>query len=365
MYELAAHCRVLYLNEREYWRNLVRPAFWKKKAAMQRSQPFAPPENLTVIDPGWRYPFFYGKGKLNEYFTNKLVADITKKNCKKGGLPIYAYVWHPNCLEYLEGLKPAKVIYHPYDKFAGFCNDQAAQEQIGRAEQELVQRADAVITPHAKIADALGHPNTHIISNAVFTPAFRDGEGGVQALMPEIFADIPTPRIGYIGAINQKIDFQLLLEIVTESPDWSFILMGPQVNNELWDNSEAYLALKQKRNMHFFDGVNYKDVARYMRWFDVGCMPYSMESWMAFCQSPLKLYQYWALGKPVVSTSLPNLPSDPGTISIAATCQEWVQAIEWELKHDCKQFREKRQQLAASNSWKNKAEEVCTILKTL
>jgi hypothetical protein len=364
MYELASLCQVYYINERVHWRNLVGGLFDNNRKKQRKNPAFLPPDNLSVCDPGFRYPHFYGRKGLDDFFKKKFFACVRKKIHKYGKLPIYAYVWYPSCLKYLDELKPDKIIYHPYDKFTEFGHTGEARKRLSRDERELAKRADAIITPHLKIAELLGHPNSYIVSNGVFSPAFSSVEK-YKKRIPPLFSGIPSPRLGYIGGINEKINFQLLLEVARERPDWSVILMGPQQNKSFWQEDIFFQMLKQQPNVHFFEGVNFRDVARYMVWFDIGCMPYSVDGWVSFCQSPLKLYQYWALEKPVVSTPLPFLSHEPGILSISGDSRKWVDVIAWELENDNDLLRKRRKKLAEKNSWKRKAADVFEILRGL
>ena len=249
------------------------------------------------------------------------------------------------------------VVYHPYDKFEAMAKTTEDKIRIRLLEEKIVKISDLIITPHKSIADSLHHKNTHVIHNAVFTPALTDNVSGTT----DIFENIPYPRLGYIGLISLKLDYKLILEIARKRPDFSIILMGPK-SAGLWEKSSAACAVKNLPNVYFLSPVKFDTVFENMRQFDLGIMPYSLSGHAGFCESPLKLYQYWLCGLPVVSTKLPNVVDQPGIISCATTSQDWIKLIEDALKSDSDALKKQRHSLALKNSWKNRATKIFSLL---
>jgi hypothetical protein len=97
----------------------------------------------------------------------------------------------------------------------------------------------------------------------------------------------------------------------------------------------------------------------------VGMMPYDLSGWAGYCESPLKMYQYWAARVPIVSAPLPNLADEPGILSLAATPDQWIQRIEWELTHDSDLLRARRYAKALDNTWSSRADRVAAIIRDL
>jgi hypothetical protein len=343
MYELSTHCNVFYTTDRNHWRSQLRPSFWKDKLTKDQQPPFPPPKNVTIIKPGITHPLFYGKKTIDTFFLNKFSQKIKQIIRKiKPHTSIYLYIWHPDCVDYIKAINPEKVIYHPHDRFTEYGIDSTLKEKLYRNEQKVLAAADAVITPHKKIAEILGHPNSHIVSSAVFTPAFLQETPYEENELHQRISKIPRPRIGYLGGINEKINFRLIADISLKRQDWSIILMGPQRGDIKWRHDHSFLTLLERKNVHLLGPVRFNEVASYIRFFDIGCIPYTMKGHAAFIESPLKMYQYWALGKPIISSNLPNLKDDPGVLSVGVDSQDWIEKIEWELAHDCSAFKDRR-----------------------
>jgi len=355
-YELAKFCPIVYAMGRTQARNVFRLENLKNRY-MPQKPPFAPPENLYVQRSPLAAPKIYKYQNLD-----KILADaygrLLRKKCKKiTNGKIIAYLWEPEHRELLDGLQPDLVVYHPYDKFDAMAKTEESKMKIRLAEKKMEQAADIIITPHQRIADAFNHPNIHVIHNAVFTPAMTDKTDKSK----DAFKNIPHPRLGYIGRISAKLDFLLIMEIARKRPDFSIILMGPE-NSGPWKNSDAVKNLGQLPNVYFFPAVIFDQVFDHMLQLDLGIMPYSLSGHMGYCESPLKMYQYWLCGLSVVTTGLPNMEEQPGIISIGNTTAEWINKIDQQLNDDSDSLKMKRKNLAIENSWQNRAQKVFNVL---
>ena len=356
MYELAAFCPVLYTTGRSHIRNLF--SFEKLKSSFfSPPPPFFPPDNLTVQKPPLTTPKIF-KYKTIDRFLAHSYGRLLKKKCRKLSRgKIIAYVWEPGHMDLIEGLHPDIVIYHPYDKFDAMAETDKDKKEIQVSEKAITKIADMIITPHQKVAASLQHANTHIVHNGVFLPAMADRSIPKNTL----FKHIPHPRLGYIGMISTKLDFQLILEIAQEKPEFSIILMGP-MNLKTEAHRKKIQQLQQTPNIHFFPPVSFDRVFDHMLQFDLGIMPYCLLTHMNYCESPLKMYQYWLCGLPVVTTGLPNIVETPGIIFRANTSLGWIDKIEQALENESESLKEKRHALAMENSWENRAAQIYGLL---
>ena len=115
---------------------------------------------------------------------------------------------------------------------------------------------------------------------------------------PDDLAAIPHPRVGFVGSIDSHtFDESLFRAVVAKLPEVSFVLVGPSsIGAESWTES----------NVRFLGQKDYQSVARYMAGCDVLIMPWNDNEWIRAC-NPVKLKEYLAVGRPVVSSPYPEL----------------------------------------------------------
>lgn len=351
MYELAGSASVIYATGRQDLRGSL---LARRENAHSGGPPFSPPPTLEVLSPLW--PRIYRYPWLDYQLLRAYVRRLQKR--LDGGRKRVVYGWHPRFVETIRALSYDILIYHPYDMFRHFVN---SSDELVRQEDELCALADAVVTPHARIADALGHPNTHVIANGLFLPAFPD-PGTVR--VSEKLAGIGRPIIGNLGVINDKIDFELLRDVFARREDWQLVFVGFEGSGN-WKASAGYRDIRALRNVHFLEGVPIDKVAPVIAGFDVGIIPYGLSGWAKFIESPLKLYQYWAMGVPVVSSALPALESKPGTLEVCVTPEDWQAGIEKQLACRGAETAAALRRLAEGHDWAPKARQVIGIIDSL
>lgn len=355
-HELSRYARVVYGTRRTYVRRFFAVEHWVQRLARP---PYPAPPNLTVVPPPLRFPQIYGHKRIDSFLARRWVALLNRSLSHAPGVRRVAYVWEPDLVQYVPELDVESVVYHPYDKFTEMGPNPGV---VRERERRLCSMAKAVITPHRRVAESLGHPNSHVINNGVFLPAFS---GVSEHEMPATMSHLSGPRIGYVGTLNDKIDFEILHAVFRKRTDWNLIIVGP-AGRGAWRQSSGYRGCKELGNVHFLPAVPINRIAGIMAAFNVGIIPYKLSGWAGFSESPLKLYQYWASRIPVIATPLPNMKTRPGFLSIARDPEAWEVAIAWELKHDSETVRARRRALAEENSWTEIAKKVYQIiLRTL
>ncbi len=137
-----------------------------------------------------------------------------------------------------------------------------------------------------------------IIENGVDSDFFNTSEQ-----VPDPFQHIAHPRIGFIGGIKLKIDFDLLIHMAITCPQINIVLVGliPPNIKRLPEIEK----LRKLVNVYFFDFVSLSEVPRYMKSLDVGLLPYKPITYNQ-AVSPLKLFEYLAVGIPVVGCGVPS-----------------------------------------------------------
>lgn len=142
-------------------------------------------------------------------------------------------------------------------------------------------------------------------------------------------AALQRPVIGYVGSIGDKIDWDLVQETALLRPGWTFVFIGPVVNHLVPDQIELL------PNVRFVGPLPYEVAREWIRNFDVAIMPH-LRSSVTDAMHPLKLYNYLAMGAPVVSTPVANLDEIQDLIGIEGTADGFVAAIDARLHNSAR-----------------------------
>jgi glycosyltransferase involved in cell wall biosynthesis len=168
-----------------------------------------------------------------------------------------------------------------------------------------------------------------------------------ETVVPPDLEAIPHPRIGYIGNLNDKVDFALLIQLATARPKWSFILVGP-TNIRGADIQSDFEVLRRLPNVFLLGSKPREFLPNYIKGFDVCTMYYRQHGW-ANSVYPLKLHEYLASGKPCIGSGLASLREFSEVVQIATTPEEWLEAIQFAIAdHDARRA-ERRVQVAYEN----------------
>ena len=129
------------------------------------------------------------------------------------------------------------------------------------------------------------------------------------------------PVAGYYGALASWFDYGLLDEAARLRPDWRFVLIGPKLDASL-DGSP----ILSRKNLLWLGARDYVSLPGYLSTFDVATIPFRINS-ITLSTSPLKLFEYFAAGKPVVTTPMPECEAF-GKVAIARDAREFTEALD-------------------------------------
>ena len=165
------------------------------------------------------------------------------------------------------------------------------------------------------------------------------------------------PVAGYYGALAEWFDYPLLERVAQLKPDWRFVLIGPQ-----YDASLPGQPVLKRPNVRWFGPRDYLTLPGYLGVFDVATIPFKIND-ITLATSPLKLYEYFAGGKPVVTTPMPECQAYPEVL-IAKTAEEFASALEQAReKGRDPVFRSHLRKLGRENSWEARVRTVIAQLE--
>lgn len=232
-----------------------------------------------------------------------------------------------------------KIIYDCMDDHAGFSN---TSEALLSLEPNLIKMADLVVTSSMDLYNNAKtfNPSVYLIPNAAEYEHFAVD----RYETPSDISQISGPIVGYIGAIADWFDMELVYEVASRNPDWNFVLIGDTYFSDITQ-------IEALPNVYLLGERSYGDLPKYLGHFDVCMIPFVMNR-LTQATNPVKVYEYLATGKPVVSTELPELHTMRQYVCLADGAEAFEQAIRQALEEkDDLSLIEKRRQFAASNTW--------------
>ncbi len=139
--------------------------------------------------------------------------------------------------------------------------------------------------------------------------------------LPEDLAGLPRPIIGYVGNLRDRIDFDLIRQMAIQHPEWTIVLIG-SAHGALDVHS-----LTEFSNIRLMGVRPYEEALNYIKNFDVAMMPHICNE-LTENMNPLKLYVYFALGVPVVTTEVANIGDIGPYVAVARTHSDFIAATE-------------------------------------
>lgn len=305
----------------------------------------------------------YGHPRLERAMRRLREAQIRSVAARLGFQDPVLVIWHPYFAHFMGRLGESLVCYYADDEFAAYDSQtEDERRRIREAEELLLARADCVFANGPALVKAKNRKG-----NVIDVPMCADFSLYSRSTLPETkipedLAAIRQPRIGYIGNLNNKVDFSLLFHIARARPSWSIVLIGP-ANVHSAATQATVNKLKRLPNVSFLGEKLRTTLPDYIKGLDVCLMCYNVEAW-AYYVYPLKLHEYLASGKPIVGSPLESLKQFDGVIRIATTPAEWVAGIEAGLLESDPQLTARRIQVAYDNRLEARVETILDAIRS-
>ncbi|MCF8371598.1 MAG: glycosyltransferase [Bacteroidales bacterium] len=251
--------------------------------------------------------------------------------------------------------------YYNIDEEADFVDNVRVKELIRRGDDRLCTMADIVFATSQGQCNRRQtiNPNTFFIPNGVDFKLFN------RALSPNLpqpddIARLPRPIIGFAGWLGFHIDVELLRKVAERFPHCSLVLVGP----DALPDSKARDRLLNMPNVHFLGLKDRHDLPTYMSVFDVALMPYSLSGHI-YTAYPLKLHEYLAAGRAIVSTALPEMWTFQHVVRLAATHEKFLIQIDEALQNNSPQAIAARVDVARENTWDERVKKIYEAMEPL
>lgn len=358
--EFSRHTRVLFINSvaasvprkvlsRNFLRRVLRklPSFLR---VLRRPQP-----NLYVFTP---LTLFTGRPVLLKVNTWWLRFQIRTLQRLLGFRDPMIWVSNAAAASAIEGLRYSSLVYSVTDKFDE-SRYISAKDTLARFDATLTRLADRIMCvsrPLQRLYEMRAPGKVRYLPHAVDFEHFSPGRIGTLEVPADIVG-VRRPIIGYHGSLTDSNDLELIAYCAERRPEWSFFLIGKAMHDDV-------LALARRfPNVHLPGFRKYEEIPAYARHFDVCLLFWKMTEWIRHC-SPYKTKEYLAMGKPVVSVPIPEIVEEySDVISVAATPEEFLSAIERELREDCPEKAALRVARVREETWANYVARVASMMK--
>ena len=251
------------------------------------------------------------------------------------------------------------LVYHITDDYTAFGHLSARERQaMAETERELLAAADLTIVTAPRLIDLKGPAAKNIawVPNGVDYRAF-------QQAVPLPLPATAGPILGYSGHISSRLDLPLLHALAVSRPAWQFIFAGSVSDAGCVDELAALRALP---NVHFLGLLPVEQVPQFTAACDVGLIPYRVNDETRAISS-LKLYEFLAAGKPIVSARVPAAEEHADIVFVVnSSVEAWILGIEAALASNGDPTAAAgRQCVAAANTWEERVEQISVLVQDL
>lgn len=333
----------------------------------------APQQELIYSDPTTRVRQINEKlivfSTIDSFFSKKLVIKklnsiLEKLNDGPKQMKRVVISYFPMFIEYFGRLNEDLNVFEAVDNWLAHPSYIKYQEILKRNYQIISQKADLIFTVANSLVDLfrqLGrNKDIYWLPNGVDASHFIGADK-----VPFDMKKIKHPIIGYLGIIQDRLDFNLLEYVAEKNPDKSLVLVGPiwpQFFRSFRKAPSEIRQLKKYKNVYFLGRKGYDAAPNYIHQFDVAIIPHQVNEFV-MSMNPMKLYDYLACGKPVVSTPMPALGKFSHLIYFAQDYAGFQQNIEKALAENDAERERLRIEAARENSWQSKVDEIILKIK--
>ncbi|BCJ86973.1 glycosyltransferase [Effusibacillus dendaii] len=259
--------------------------------------------------------------------------------------------------EYVKILQPKRLVFDILDDNLGFPGiPEQKLRELKRMFLEIAEQAERITAVSRYLVEQTSDwtgKQVEYLPNGVDIDLFRRGSAEEPADIHEIL----HPRLTFLGAITSWIDLALLRETAYKLPDAQLVMIGP-----VFDSADANMLaeLRSMPNVHFLGAKPVQQVPAYLHASDVLLLPRTNDPYSLACD-PIKLYEYLATGKPIVSTDHPSVRRFSEVVETGTDSEQFIAGIQKSLRRDAA-IAEKQARLIESLSWQARAERLLKLL---
>ncbi|MFA4991904.1 MAG: glycosyltransferase, partial [Candidatus Omnitrophota bacterium] len=313
-------------------------------------------ENLYIFSP-LVLPFPYSRPA--RWINRRMILSILERWTRVMDFAdpiVWTFLPTPLSMDIAENVVKKLFVYYCIDNFSV---SSASANKIRSSEKKLLEKADLVFVTSRELYNYCARHNKKVYKFP-FAVNFEIFEkvNSSETSAPEEFRGINRPVIGYVGGVHKWIDLDLIRRLAEARPGYSFVFVGPIQTN--------VQRLSDLKNVHFLGKKEHGKLPLFIKYFDAGIIPYLITDYTRNVY-PTKLNEYLALGKPVVSTALPEIlefNKEFGDVVYVAGVDagSFGESLEKAVREDSGPLRGKRIEIARLNNWENRIEKMSGLI---
>jgi glycosyltransferase involved in cell wall biosynthesis len=297
--------RALYRSGPALWhRDLVLPSGWMKRFPRLGMRPIG-----RSIDQ-WRLAHARG---------GRLVLVMT----------------YPHYLYLRDLVRPDRQVYFNIDDYAQYWP--RAARRVGELERQAVREADLTVCVSRLRAEELrravpeASPRIRHLPHGFPSECLAEHPWERPAPAPADLAALRRPILGYVGSLEDRVDWALLARLSEAHPRASLVIVGrppspsPRLRRRAW--YDDYRHCLARPNVHALGWRPQDQIHHYNRSFDVCLIPYRTDHPFNRVCSPTKIMDYMGTGRPIVSTAVPECQLYDHLFHVAATTDDFIAAV--------------------------------------
>ena len=269
----------------------------------------------SEASPGlWRRDLVLPSGWMKTYpriGMRPIARAIRRWRADHGGPgPLALVMTYPHYLHLADLARPDRLVYFNVDDYRLYWPKVA--DRVEELEQRAVREAHLTVCTSHHRAEELRHAVPEAAGRIRHLPhgapsaSLPDRPQALPAEAPGDIAHLPRPLIGYVGTLEDRVDWSLMTRLAETNPTASIVLVGrvgPDGEADWQVDRRACLA---RPNVHAIGWRGQSTIDAYNRSFDLGLIPYRVDHPFNVACCPTKIMDYMAAGRPVVSTDLPE-----------------------------------------------------------
>ncbi|HUT21886.1 MAG TPA: glycosyltransferase [Candidatus Bipolaricaulota bacterium] len=288
------------------------------------------------------------------------ISGLLGKLAMTKNLVVWSY--NPMFMQFETKIKRDLFVFDTVDNWTehkGYLKLMSKKKLIKNYER-VAAKADSIFTVSKELIDfykKMGRDdNLTQIANGVDAEFFDNFN--LSENLPEI-KEGNKKIIGYSGTIQNRFDVDLAAYLAKKNPDKILVLLGP-----IWREKKGEIKKKlgNLSNVKLLGRIKYTDLPAYLNQYDVCIIPHKIDNFIK-STDPMKLYDYLAAGKPVVTTRGAGVEVYKNDIYIADDFEQFNKFVNEALKEDSAEMAEKRKNIARKQDWKFKVGKMIDIVE--
>lgn len=312
---------------------------FKKRKENSKRYDFFEKNKIIVINPLTLFPLRLMKLKviesINKRLTRMLSSFFIKRTCAD-----YLWCFDPTDIDLVRLVNGhTSTIYDCVDYFSTL--DPKLDEEIKAKETQLIKAVDYFFVNSNALKETkkrIRKPDA-VVPQGFDFDAFEtkrklsSTEKKELRIMKRLFNKISKPQVGFVGNITYRMDFALLRSLAQRIPNVSFVFtdafLPMPADDKYRDTKRLIQKFKSLKNVYLVPRTKSRLVIKkVIKNFDIGIIPYDVSfDFNRYCY-PMKLFEYFYMGIPVISTSIDELKRFPKYVKIGKGVKEWEKHIQ-------------------------------------